>query len=169
MRALISVSNKEGIAKFAARLKELGIEILATEGTAKYLEEEGIKVRRVSELTGLEESHQLKTLHPLVYEAIFSGEIGIVVVNLYPFEKEPCIDNIDIGGVALLRAAAKNYKSCLAVSRPEQYDEVVETLKKGVTEEFRLKLACEAFEYVAAYDKAIAKWFCHQTRQQSEF
>ncbi len=145
MRALISVSNKAGIAEFTARLKEVGIEILATEGTARYLEERGIKVRRLSELTGLKETHQLKTLHPAIYEAIFSGEIGIVVVNLYPFEKELCLENIDIGGVTLLRAAAKNYRRCLVVSRPEQYDEVIENLK-NVTEEFRLRLACEAFK-----------------------
>jgi len=169
MRALISVSNKEGIAEFAARLEEMDIKILATEGTAKYLEENRIRVRRLSELTGLKESHQLKTLHPAVYEAIFSGEIGIVVVNLYSFEKEPCIENIDIGGVSLLRAAAKNYKHCLVVSSPESYDEVVANLENGISEQFRLKLACKAFERVAAYDEAITRWFCHQICQQSGF
>ncbi|AEA47975.1 phosphoribosylaminoimidazolecarboxamide formyltransferase [Archaeoglobus veneficus] len=159
MRALISVSNKEGVAEFTAKLEEMGIEIFATEGTARSLEERGVRVRRLSELTGLKETHQLKTLHPAIYEAIFSGEIGMVVVNLYPFEEEPCIENIDIGGVTLLRAAAKNYRRCLAVSKPEQYDDVIKNLKEGLTEEFRLKLASEAFEYVAAYDKAIAEWF----------
>ncbi len=160
MRALISVSSKEGVAEFAAKLEEMGIEILATEGTAKHLEERGVKVKRMSELTGLKETHLLKTLHPAVYEAIFSGEIGMVVVDLYPFEENPCIENIDIGGVTLLRAAAKNYRQVLVISSPEQYREVIVNLLKGVTEEFRLKLACKAFERIARYDAAISEWFC---------
>ncbi|AGK60788.1 hypothetical protein Asulf_00776 [Archaeoglobus sulfaticallidus PM70-1] len=160
MRALISVSSKESVAEFAAKLEEMGVEIIATEGTASYLESRGVRVKHLSEMTGLRETPELKTLYPAVYEAIFSGEIDMVVVDLYPFEDMPCVENIDVGGVSLLRAASKNYRQVMAISTPEQYEEVVENLVNGVTEEFRLKLACEAFERIARYDMAIARWFC---------
>lgn len=155
MSILISVSDKTGLVDFAGKLEE---KIISTEGTAKFLEENGIEVTRISDLTGIEERRELKTLHHRIYEEMFSGRIGMVVVNLYPFEQEPCLENIDIGGVTLLRAAAKNYKKVLPVCNPERYEEVLKKMN-NLTEEFRQELALETFDYVARYDKAIAEWF----------
>ena len=155
MRILISVSNKDGIVDF---VRKLDGEVIATYGTAKFLQKHGIQARKVSDLTGFEESRELKTLHSSIYSEIFFGKIGMVVVNLYPFEEYPSIDNIDIGGVTLLRAAAKNYDKVIVVSSPEQYGKVISKMD-NVTEAFRLKLAYEAFECVARYDRTIAQWF----------
>jgi len=151
----VSVSDKRGIVEF---VRNLEAEIIATEGTAKYLKENGIKVKNISDITGIKESRNLKTLHTKIYTDIFSGKIDVVVVNLYPFMENPCIENIDIGGVSLLRAAAKNYKKVLVLSSPEQYEEVLSRID-NLTEDFRLRLAREAFEYTASYDRAIAEWF----------
>lgn len=155
MAVLISVSDKTGLLGFAGKLKD---EIISTGGTDRFLEEKGIKVTRISDLTGVEERRELKTLHHPIYEGIFSGKIWMVVVNLYPFEQEPGIDNIDIGGVSLLRAAAKNYHKVLPVCSPERYEEVLQMID-NLTEEFSRELAAETFEYVARYDMAIAEWF----------
>lgn len=155
MLILISVSDKTGLVEFTQKLKG---KIISTDGTALFLEENGIEVNRVSDFTGLKESRELKTLHHRIYEGIFFGEIEMVVVNLYPFEQEPSIDNIDIGGVCLLRAAAKNYMRVLPVSNPERYQEVVSKMN-SMTEEFRRELAFETFGYITRYDKAIADWF----------
>ena len=147
--ALISVSNKDGIVEFAKELVNLGYTIYATDGTAKFLENNGIKVRRLHELTRLEESKTIKMLHPEVFRRIYSGFFDLVVVNLYdPTE-------IDIGGVAVLRACAKNYTKILTVSDVRDYKKVVESLKCGIDERFRLKLAIKAFEYVVDYDKRV--------------
>lgn len=155
MSILISVSDKTGLVEFAGKLEE---KIISTEGTAKFLEENGIEVTRISDLTGIKERRELKTLHHRIYEEMFSGRIGMVVVNLYPFEQEPCLEKIDIGGVTLLRAAAKNYKKALPVCSPRRYEEVLKKMN-NLTEEFRQELALETFDYVARYDKAIAEWF----------
>jgi phosphoribosylaminoimidazolecarboxamide formyltransferase/IMP cyclohydrolase len=157
MRALISASDKRGLEKFAGKLSEIGFEIIATEGTARYLEERGLKVERISEITGLKESRELKTLHPEIYGLIFKGEIDVVVAIPYNFKEKPRVENIDIGGISLLRAAAKNYDKVFAVSSPSQYEEVIEGIKKG-SKDLRRKLAVEAFRLTSEYDTAIAEW-----------
>jgi phosphoribosylaminoimidazolecarboxamide formyltransferase/IMP cyclohydrolase len=155
MRVLISVFDKSGLVSFA---KKLSGEIIATQGTANFLRTKGIDVKDISVITGMDESRELKTIHNRIYTDIFSGNIGMVVVNLYPFEEEPCIENIDIGGVCLLRAAAKNYKKVLAVCNPNQYGRVLSNMN-DLDESFRLKLASEVFDYIARYERAISRWF----------
>ena len=181
MRALISVSDKEGLEDFARFLAENGYEIIATGGTKKFLDERGIKAISVEEITGYPEilNGRVKTLHPAIHGAILAERkedlekynlkgIDMVVVNLYPFEKNignerDMIENIDIGGVALLRAAAKNYKRVLVVSSPSQYEEVIEAIKKGeINEEFRRKYALEAFALTASYDAMIYNSFWNE-------
>jgi len=147
--ALVSVSNKDKLVGFAKELRSLGYTIYATDGTAKFLENNGINVKKLSEITKLKESKTIKTLHPEVFKRIYNGFFDLVVVNLYdPVE-------VDIGGVAILRASAKNYEKVLVVCDVEDYDEVVKRLKYGIDEKFRLKLAIKAFEYVVDYDKKV--------------
>lgn len=148
---MISSSIKEGIETPARQLSEMGYEILATDGTAEYLALKGLKVRRLSEITGIAESSTIKTLHPRVYEMIFSGEIKAVVVTPYNFGENPCRENIDIGGISLLRAAAK-------AGIPVAYDleslnELVKILKgeKNYT-------AARVFRFTSEYDRMIAEW-----------
>ncbi len=140
--SLISVSDKRGISDFAKALLNIGYEIYATEGTSKFLERNGLAVKRISELTGLSESKDLKTLHPEVFKRIYNGFFDLVVVNLY----DP--PEIDVGGAAILRACVKNYDKVLVVCRNEDYDEVLEKLKSGFDKRFRLKLAIRAMEYL---------------------
>jgi len=155
-RALISVSEKDGIVEFGRQLEALGIEIVSTGGTARLLQANGVKCREVSDLTGAPEilDGRVKTLHPRIHGAILSlpkkeshvatlereniEPIDMVVVNLYPFEKiaaaagstlEEALDEIDIGGVTLLRAAAKNFENVIVVSAPEQYGWVHDELR----------------------------------------
>ncbi|MBS7246923.1 MAG: bifunctional phosphoribosylaminoimidazolecarboxamide formyltransferase/IMP cyclohydrolase [Candidatus Jordarchaeales archaeon] len=181
-RALISVWDKRGILELAKALHEMGIEIVATEGTAKALE--GVPVRRISELTGFTEmlDGRVKSLHPHVYSAILARNkeedlrqlrkmgiepIDIVIVNLYPFmevaakneELDLLVENIDIGGVSLVRAAAKNFERVTVVVDPEDYNLILEELKKygGVREETRRRLAVKAFAYTSGYDDAITQ------------
>ena len=184
-RAIISVFDKTGIVDFAQKLqKEFGYEIVSTGATAKLLNENGIKTTEVSEITGYQEmlSGKVKTLHPAIHAGILADtqnskeakEIAdkniesfqMVVVNLYPFEKvakeahdeQTLIENIDIGGVALLRAAAKNNKNVTVVSSQNQYDVVLENLKQNsgeTTEDLRKQLALKAFEVTAKYDSII--------------
>lgn len=193
-RALISVSDKTGIVQFAKKLNELGIEILSTGGTAKLLKDSGIDVVEVSQYTGFPEimDGRVKTLHPLIHGGILARRnnpedleemkklgikpIDIVVVNLYPFENtvkkpdvtlEEAIENIDIGGPTLLRAAAKNYKYVLALVDPTDYEEIVENIKNGdVPEEKRLWLAKKVFEHVSRYDAAVAEFFERKISQE---
>ncbi len=147
----MSVADRRGLDELAKGLEDLGWTIYATEGTANFLESKGIAVRRLSEITGLKETKRIKTLHPEVFERIYSGFFGMVVVNLYDPEEE-----IDVGGVALLRASAKCYDLCIPVCRPERYGDVLERLRSGVIDEyFRLELALEAFEYVVEYDRKV--------------
>ncbi|OPX83670.1 MAG: Bifunctional purine biosynthesis protein PurH [Pelotomaculum sp. PtaB.Bin104] len=184
-RALISVSNKEGLVDFARGLAELDIEIISTGGTEKALREAGVPVTYISDVTGFPEilDGRVKTLHPNVHGGILAlrnedhlsqlakhgiAPIDLVVVNLYPFREtvakpgvtlEEAIENIDIGGPTMVRSAAKNYQHVLIVVNPERYMEVLDALRQGeVDSAFRQALALEAFSHTASYDTAIAAY-----------
>lgn len=190
-RALVSVSNKEGLFELAAELAARGVEIYSTGGTASSLRAAGYKTLEVSSYTQFPEMMhgRLKTLHPRVFGGILARrdqeedlaamrEHGIlpfdlIVVNLYPFEVtvarpeckfEEAIEQIDIGGPSLLRAAAKNHAHVAVVSEPYQYTELIEGLRKhgGTTLELRKRFAAEAFAYTGCYDAAIAAYFAAQ-------
>ena len=187
-RALVSVSDKLGLADFARGLTAAGVQVFSTGGTRKHLESEGIAVRDVSEYTGFPEmmDGRLKTLHPKVHGGILCrhdnpqdmqalAEHGIltfelVVVNLYPFEatiarqrvtQEEAIEQIDIGGPTLVRAAAKNHAFTTIATNAAQYSEILEqvTANGCTTIELRRRLAGEAFAQTARYDRAIADFF----------
>ena len=155
MRALISVYDKQSVLNIAKKLAEK-CEIIASDGTARFLADRGIKAKPVSEIVEINQTNWIKTLHPKIYEMIFNGEIDIVIVDLYPFEEKQSVENIDIGGVTLIRAAAK--ANCIVVSSKNQYKEFIGKLE-NLDEEFKQKLIIEAFLRVAEYDIAIAKWF----------
>ncbi|MFZ5590459.1 MAG: bifunctional phosphoribosylaminoimidazolecarboxamide formyltransferase/IMP cyclohydrolase [Bacillota bacterium] len=184
-RALLSVSDKTGLTDFARGLIELGFEIVSTGGTAKALREAGLEVTYVSDVTGFPEilDGRVKTLHPRVHGGILARRtpahmeqlaaqgivpIDLVAVNLYPFRQtvarpgvtlEEAIENIDIGGPAMVRAAAKNHESVLVVVNPSRYGEVLAALQNNtVSMELRRSLALEAFSHTAAYDAAIANY-----------
>ena len=186
-RALISVSDKSGIVEFARSLSELGIAILSTGGTAKLLEKEGVAVTEVSAHTGFPEmlEGRVKTLHPKIHGGLLARRdspahmnalreagidpIDLVVVNLYPFQAtvadpdcrlEDAIENIDIGGPTMLRAAAKNYADVVVVVDPEDYAAVLAELRDGgvVGDATRLALAKKVFAHTAAYDGAISNY-----------
>lgn len=190
-RALISVSDKSGLAELAAALTESGVEIFSTGGTRRHLEEQGIEVRDVSAYTGFPEmmDGRLKTLHPKVFGGILCrhdreddmqgiAEQGIavfelVVVSLYPFEQTiakpgvtmpEAIEQIDIGGPSLVRAAAKNHKFTAIVTNPSQYASIAEQLRSdgSTTLQTRKQLAADAFAMTARYDTAIADYFAKQ-------
>jgi len=180
-RALLSVSDKEGLVEFARGLRDLGFELIGTDGTAKTLKEAGLPVTTVADYTGLREGlgGRVKTLHPRIFAGILAPRgdekdledlgavaIDLVVANLYPFEEtvakpnvrfEEAIENIDIGGVSLIRAAAKNANRVGVVVRPARYAEVLGALRqqKTIPEKLRNELALEAFEYTSRYDAAI--------------
>ncbi|HXR61142.1 MAG TPA: bifunctional phosphoribosylaminoimidazolecarboxamide formyltransferase/IMP cyclohydrolase [Solirubrobacterales bacterium] len=188
-RALVSVSDKTGIADFAKGLAALGVEILSTGGTATALREAGIEVVDVSEFTGQEEilGGRVKTLHPRLHAALLARRgdpehvatleregiepIDLVCVNLYPFEQtvaaadvthDVAIENIDIGGPTMIRAAAKNHESVAVIVKPESYDAVLAELEESggeVSAATRHWLANEAFAQTARYDAAISRWF----------
>ncbi|MBU1446449.1 bifunctional phosphoribosylaminoimidazolecarboxamide formyltransferase/IMP cyclohydrolase [Patescibacteria group bacterium] len=187
-RALISVSDKKDIAKFAKKLQDLGIEILSTGGTAKELKKNGVKVIDVSDYTGFPEmmDGRVKTLHPRVFggllavrddknhmDAVVAHElklIDLLVVNLYPFQEvvaksssrhEEKIENIDIGGPSLIRAAAKNYEYVAVVTDPDDYTSVLKHLEgEGqVPLQMRQQLALKAFDLTYKYDQAISYYF----------
>ena len=186
MRAIVSVSNKSGLVDFVRKLKDLDVEIYSTGGTKKAIEVEGIKVHSISELTGFPEilDGRVKTLHPVVHGGILARRelpqhmdelaknkiqtIDMVVVNLYPFVQtvtkanvslEEALENIDIGGPTMIRASAKNFPSVLVIIDPEDYDVIVEKLRKGkVDQQERKRLAQKAFQHVAMYDTAIAQY-----------
>jgi phosphoribosylaminoimidazolecarboxamide formyltransferase/IMP cyclohydrolase len=176
-KALISVANKEGIVDFATALSGLGYQIIATGGTCKLLQDNGIEVIRISDYTGGEESERVKTLSQKVAKEILeTGEIALVVCNLYPFfeQKDKSLDEmiefIDIGGVTLIRAAAKNFKKVGVVYDPGQYSGITKALESGLfTEEFRFNLAKQAFSYIAWYDVVIAEYFSEDIGQQRYF
>jgi len=187
VRALLSVYDKTGLVEFAEGLARLGVELWASGGTAKTLREAGVPVHEISELTGVPEllGGRVKTLHPAVFAGVLAREdqimelaeegylpFDLVAVNLYPFEKVAAsgapeaevLENIDIGGPALLRAAAKNYPRVWAVSDPADYPRVLKALEFGDGEGLRRELAAKAFAHTAAYDAAIAGWFAKGER-----
>jgi phosphoribosylaminoimidazolecarboxamide formyltransferase/IMP cyclohydrolase len=171
-KALVSVSDKRGLDKLAAVLVESGYEILSTSGTAAYLERAGIGVIEISDYTGFTETSdgRVKTLHTKLYTDILGrpADIQMVVVNLYPFEEKmkqglslkEMIEFIDIGGVTLLRGAAKNFEYVTVVSSPDQYDELIEELqtKEETSPQMRARFARAAFERTAIYDAAVTSY-----------
>jgi len=184
-RALLSVSDKRGLAEFAHSLAVLGIELVSTGGTARALRDAGLQVRDVAELTGFPEimDGRIKTLHPRVHGALLGrrgidepvmeshgiAPIDLLVVNLYPFREtvanpactdDEAIENIDIGGPAMLRAAAKNHASVTVVVQPTDYDVVLTAIRAAgeVPRPMRQQLAAKAFAHVASYDSAVAHW-----------
>jgi phosphoribosylaminoimidazolecarboxamide formyltransferase/IMP cyclohydrolase len=188
-RALLSVSDKAGIVEFARGLAELGIEIISTGGTARELADAGLPVRSISDLTGFPEimDGRVKTLHPKLYAGLLAVRddqthvdaaaahdvepVDLVCVNLYPFERTAAtrgvsdgevIENIDIGGPTMIRAAAKNFAFAAPVTSPASYDAVLEELRSSdrrLSLQTRESLASEAFAYTARYDTAITRWF----------
>jgi phosphoribosylaminoimidazolecarboxamide formyltransferase/IMP cyclohydrolase len=209
-RALLSVSEKRGIVEFARALEELGVEIVSTGGTARALASAGITARGIEELTGFPEilDGRVKTLHPLLYAGLLARRdeephlsaahahriepVDLVCVNLYPFEETvqrgdaseaEAIENIDVGGPTMIRAAAKNHAFVVVVVDPADYPEVLEELRAKETPDraerrggrgsdvaslristtTRRRLAAKAFAYTARYDAAIATWFALRT------
>lgn len=190
--ALLSVSDKAGLVEFARRLHEADGQLIASGGTARQLRDAGLPVTSVDELTGFPEilGGRVKTLHPAIHGGILArrvahhleeldayniAPIDLVVVNLYPFQQtvaQPnvtlatAVEEIDIGGVALLRAAAKNHESVTVVCDPADYDGVAEAFANGgVTMMHRKKLALKAFRHTAEYDKAIAAYLSEQIEE----
>ena len=196
-RALLAVFDKGGLAGFAEELVDLGIALVSSGGTAQALRDAGLPVTPVEEVTGFPEmlDGRVKTLHPKIHGGILAdrskpdhqrqlAEHGIepfdlVVVNLYPFREtvasgagpDEVIEKIDIGGPAMVRAAAKNFSSVGVVVRPERYAHVVEELRRegGLTLETRRALAAEAFAHTAAYDAAVAGWFAAREDELPSF
>ena len=187
-RALLSVSDKTGLVDFANALADYDVELVSTGGTAKALKDAGLTVIDVAELTGFPEmmDGRVKTLHPKVHGGLLAirgnkdhaasmekhgiKPIDLLVVNLYPFEAtaakgaafDDCIENIDIGGPAMIRAAAKNHADVTVVVEPDDYDKVLAELAQhsGMTTlELRQQLAAKAYARTAAYDAAISNWF----------
>ena len=189
MRALISVYDKAGLAPFARGLVDIGFELVASGGTASALEEAGLPVTRVEDVTGFPEvlGGRVKTMHPSIHAGILARReleedlaalavhgiepFDLVCVNLYPFERAAerpeldesgVIEMIDVGGPSLLRAAAKNFSSVIAVCRPQDYDDLLDELRAGrgaVSDELRRRLAATAFARTTTYDSAILRWF----------
>ena len=183
-RALVSVSDKSGLIPFVQGLAELGVEVLSTGGTCRQLREAGLEVIEVSEKTGFPEimDGRVKTLHPVIHggllgrrgkdEAVMEEHgiepIDLLVVNLYPFEQtiaredatiDDAIENIDIGGPAMIRAASKNHDGVAVCVSPDDYDSVLEKLKgDGLALEDRRRLAAKAYAHTASYDTAITKY-----------
>jgi phosphoribosylaminoimidazolecarboxamide formyltransferase/IMP cyclohydrolase len=187
VRALISLTDKSGIEGFASALSKLDIELLSTGGTAKKLRDAGLTVMDVSEFTGFPEmlDGRVKTLHPKVHGGILNQRenvkhqaqcteydlknIDLIAVNLYEFEKtiaEPgctlvsAIENIDIGGPTMLRAAAKNFNDVTVIVDPSDYPQVIKEIKEtgNTTLKTRFKLAAKVFALTSKYDTAISKW-----------
>jgi phosphoribosylaminoimidazolecarboxamide formyltransferase / IMP cyclohydrolase len=191
-RALLTVSDKRGLVDFARGLTELGVEILSTGGTAQELAGEGVETRSVEDFTGFPEilDGRVKTLNPRIHAGLLAVRsnpehvetlaehdiepIDLVCANLYPFEQvasrrgveeEEVIENIDIGGPTLIRAAAKNHDFVAVVVSPESYDAVLDELRATegrLSERTRESLATEAFGYTARYDAAISRWFAER-------
>ena len=185
--ALISVFHKDGLGKIAQKLSQLGVRIYSTGGTQKFIEDKGISVKKVEDLTSYPSilSGRVKTLHPKVFGGILARreeendqlqlaeydipEFDLVIVDLYPFEKtivsttdeQEIIEKIDIGGISLIRAAAKNYKDVIIISEMSQYDNLLEILEQGksTTLEQRKKFAATAFNISSHYDTAIFNYF----------
>ncbi|MCD7034423.1 bifunctional phosphoribosylaminoimidazolecarboxamide formyltransferase/IMP cyclohydrolase [Metabacillus sp. GX 13764] len=194
-RALLSVSNKEHLAEFAEKLIELGVEIISTGGTKKLLEEKGLHVKSVSEVTGFPEimDGRVKTLHPAIHGGLLAVKtnsshmeqlaanniqpIDLVAVNLYPFKEtitksdftlEDAIENIDIGGPAMLRASAKNHEHVTVVTDPGDYEKVISEIQENedVSLQLKRKLAAKVFRHTAAYDAMIAGYLTDITGEE---
>jgi phosphoribosylaminoimidazolecarboxamide formyltransferase / IMP cyclohydrolase len=194
-RALLSVSDKSGLADLASKLAKAGVELVSTGGTARALREDGLAVRDVSELTSFPEmmDGRVKTLHPAIHGGLLAvrddpehkaameahdiGAIDLVVVNLYPFEetvmrgadRDTIIENIDIGGPSMVRSAAKNHRYVTIVTDPADYDALYDELAAhdgATTLEFRKKMAAKAFAATAAYDAMISQWFAFADQRQ---
>lgn len=195
-RALISVSNKAGVAAFARELREMGVEIISTGGTEKKLREEGIEVTSISEVTGFPEmlGGRVKTLHPRIHAALLADRsrpehvkelealgikpIDLLVVNLYPFAEtiskpdvtlDEAVEQIDIGGVALIRAAAKNFQNVAVVTNPKRYPAVLREMRErggSLSLETRREMAAKAFRHTSHYDAAI---YAYLARSIEEF
>ncbi|HLC17006.1 MAG TPA: IMP cyclohydrolase [Thermodesulfovibrionia bacterium] len=185
-KALLSVSNKNGIIEFASALIELGFEVISTGGTAGVLRQAGLSIRGVSEVTGFPEifDGRVKTLHPKIHGGLLwrrdnpkdqkeatlheIPSIDLVAVNLYPFEEtiskdgvkfEDALEQIDIGGPAMLRASAKNLKHVIVIVDPDDYMPVVEALWEGnITFSKRLALAQKVFQHTSGYDSVISQY-----------
>lgn len=198
-RALISVYDKTGVAEFAKVLQKFGVELISTGGTARHLSEHGVATVAISEITGFAEilSGRVKTLHPKIFGGLLAlrqdeeqmaeverhgiGLIDLVVVNLYPFEATiarpdvshaDALENIDIGGPSMIRAAAKNYIDVAVITSPDQYREVIEDIEKShgiVSEELRKRLAAQAFEMTSRYDKIISTYLAEKSASQHNF
>lgn len=198
-RALLSVSNKDGLVELASVLHNLGVEIISTGGTHELLSASHIPTRQVSELTGFPEilDGRVKTLHPAVHAGLLAvldnpvhrkqleehhiQPIDLLIVNLYPFEAtvekngvsfEEAIEQIDIGGPAMLRAAAKNYRFTCVVADPRAYSSIIAELRERngcISEETRLRLAREVFQHTAHYDAVIAEYLRESGGAQTEF
>ncbi|KXF76326.1 bifunctional phosphoribosylaminoimidazolecarboxamide formyltransferase/inosine monophosphate cyclohydrolase [Paramesorhizobium deserti] len=195
-RALLSVSDKTGLTDFAKALASHGVELVSTGGTAKAIAAEGIPVRDVSDITGFPEimDGRVKTLHPAVHGGLLAVRddpehaqameahgiegIDLVVINLYPFEEvryqgadyATTVENIDIGGPAMIRASAKNHAYVAIVTDPDDYNEVLSELDGhdgALPYAFRQKLAAKAFARTAAYDAAISGWFAETTKTEA--
>ncbi len=188
-RALFSLTDKSGLVEFASGLAELGYELLSTGGTSRALKEAGLAVREVSELTGFPEmlGGRVKTLHPAVHAALLADTrdarhlaelksagfepILLLCANLYEFEEtiagdhrfEEAVESIDIGGPAMIRAAAKNHTSVVVVVDPADYAAVLAAIRDGCVDEMRLGLAAKAFRHVAFYDSLIARYLTAKT------
>lgn len=187
-RAILSVTDKSGLVPFAQKLQEFGVEILSTGGTARQLKDGGVSVQDVSDFTGFPEmlDGRVKTLHPKVHAGILAKRdnaehmktmaghhlkvIDMVVVNLYAFEKtvaregctlEEAVENIDIGGPTMLRAAAKNYRDVAVVVDPGDYDSIIEEMQANggqLSLEIRFRLAKKVFRLTHEYDGAITRY-----------
>jgi phosphoribosylaminoimidazolecarboxamide formyltransferase/IMP cyclohydrolase len=192
-RALLSVSDKTGVVDFARGLVELGVELVSTGGTARELTDAGLDVRSIEDFTGFPEimDGRVKTLHPRLYAGLLAVRddpshrdaldehgiepVDLVCVNLSPFERTAArrgvpdaevIENIDIGGPTMIRAAAKNHAYTTVVVSPASYDAVLEELRMGegtISPQTRESLSSEAFAYTARYDTSIARWFAERT------
>jgi len=192
-RALLSVSDKRGVVDFARGLADLGVQLVSTGGTARSLTEAGLEVRSIEDFTGFPEimDGRVKTLHPRLYAGLLAvrsdpehvaalaaheiEEVDLVCVNLYPFEstvsrrgvgEAEIVENIDIGGPTMIRAAAKNHAFAAVVTSPESYDAVLDELRASgglLSTPTRESLAAEAFAYTARYDTAIARWFAEKS------
>ena len=192
-RALVSVTNKEGIVEFCKGLEELGSEIVSTGGTLKKLTEAGVKAIAIDDVTGFPEmlDGRVKTLHPMVHGGLLFRRdleshvktvqehgihpIDLVCVNLYEFEKAlkankpmaEMIENIDIGGPSMIRSAAKNFKDVLIVTDTNDYEKVLEAIKTNTDDyNFRLNLAYKAFSITASYDSIISRYFASVTNDE---
>ena len=182
-RALLSVFDKTGVVDFARALHDLGWELLSSGGTAKVIADAGIPVIDVAEVTGYPAilGHRVVTLHPSIHGALLADTdnaehvadmhthniepIALAAINLYPFSSNPSIELIDVGGPAMVRAAAKNYAHVAVVTEPTQYDSIIDVIRTSgsVPPAMRQQLAAQAFATTAAYDAQVAQWFATAT------